>query len=130
MTQLPDYLTILLDDTGEEFDPGVIKSEMERGMAKQRVGQSRVVVEVPVTLLFDSAADAESFYDWYFNTIKRIGFFTWTDPGHRRFAPGASKMAPLASWCPLLLDMPRARGPVCWSTCDERLSHAQPARYR
>jgi hypothetical protein len=99
MTQLPDYLTILLDDTGEEFDPGVIKSEMERGMAKQRVGQSRVVVEVPVTLLFDSAADAESFYDWYFNTIKRIGFFTWTDPGpdgsHGRFKDGSiGKLVP------------------------------------
>lgn len=100
MAQLPDYLTILLDDTGEEFDPGVVKSDMERGMAKQRVGQSRVVVEVPVTLLFDSAADAESFYDWYFNTIKRIGFFTWTD--HRtqtvrtgRFKDGAiGKLVP------------------------------------
>ncbi len=102
MAQLPDYLTILLDDTGEEFDPGVIKSEMERGMAKHRVGQSRVVVEVPVTLLFDREEDAESFYDWYFNTIKRIGFFTWKDPRTQTLRSGRFKGGAIGKLVPTI----------------------------
>jgi hypothetical protein len=80
MAQLPDYVTMLLDDAGEEFDPGVIKSEMERGMSKMRVGSSRVVVHASATLLFGSAQDATSFEDWYFSVIKRIGFFSWFNP--------------------------------------------------
>lgn len=80
MAQLPSNLTILIDDAGEEFDPGVVESEMERGLSKMRVGQSRVVVNVPATLLFESAQAAEQFEDWYFNTIRRIGAFTWVDP--------------------------------------------------
>lgn len=80
MAQLPSNLTVLIDDAGEEFNPGVIKSEMERGLAKMRVGQSRVVVDVSATLLFDSAQAAVEFEDWYFDTIRRIGFFTWVDP--------------------------------------------------
>lgn len=80
MAQLPSNLTMLIDDAGEEFDPGVVKSDMERGMAKMRVGQSRVAVEVSATLLFDSVQAADDFEDWYFNTIRRIGFFTWVDP--------------------------------------------------
>lgn len=100
MAQLPDYVTMLLDEAGEEFDPGVVKSPMERGLAKQRVGSSRVVVEVSAALLFDSAEDAGRFEDWYFNDIGRIGFFTWTDPrtgGTRagRFKDGAiGKLVP------------------------------------
>lgn len=80
MAQLPSNFTILLDDAGEEFDPGVIKSDMERGLAKMRVGQSRVVVNVPATLLFDGAQAAADFEEWYFDTIRRIGVFTWVDP--------------------------------------------------
>lgn len=80
MAQLPDYVTMLLDDAGEEFDPGVVKSEMERGLPKQRVGASRVVVHVSASLLFDSAEDAGKFEAWYFDDIRRIGFFTWIDP--------------------------------------------------
>ncbi|WP_313571417.1 hypothetical protein [Comamonas terrigena] len=80
MAQLPDYVTMLLDDAGEEFDPGVVKSEMERGLPKMRVGTSRVVVSVSAALLFDSAEDAGRFETWYFNDIRRIGFFDWVDP--------------------------------------------------
>lgn len=80
MAQLPDCVTLLMDDAGEEFDPGVIASEMEKGLAKLRVGQSRVIKRLPVTMLFDSAADAERFEEWYFGTIKRIGWFEIQDP--------------------------------------------------
>ena len=78
MASLPSYVTVHYSRP-ESFDPGVIKTEMERGLAKMRVGSSRVVVNVAVTLQFASAADAGAFEDWYFSTIKRIGFFNWYD---------------------------------------------------
>lgn len=80
MAALPSYARVLLEGAGEEFDPGVVKSEMEKGLAKMRVGQSRVVVEAAATLFFRTQADTISFDDWYFNVIKRIGFFDWRDP--------------------------------------------------
>lgn len=80
MAALPSYVVVLLDGYSEEFDAGVIKSEMERGLSKHRVGQSRVVMTVSVNLAFESADDANSFDDWYFNDIKRIGWFDFLDP--------------------------------------------------
>lgn len=80
MAALPDYVRVLLDGAGEEFDPGVVVSEMEKGLAKMRVSQSRVLMDVVATLQFYSTADTLAFEDWYFNTIKRIGFFDWRDP--------------------------------------------------
>lgn len=80
MAALPSYVRVERDGYSEDFDPGVIKSEMERGMAKLRVGQSRVVVQVAVSLVFTSAADAAAFETWYFDTIARVGFFDWRDP--------------------------------------------------
>lgn len=79
MAALPSYVRVLRDDAGEQFDPGVSASEMERGLPKMRVAQSRVVQHVPATLFFYTKADSLAFEDWYFNTIKRIGFFEWRD---------------------------------------------------
>lgn len=80
MAALPSYVLVLLNGYAEQFDPGVVKSEMEKGLPKMRVAQSRVVRHINVTLAFESAADANAFEDWYFNTIKRIGWFDWHDP--------------------------------------------------
>lgn len=80
MAVLPSYVVVLLDGYSEEFDAGVIKSDMERGLSKYRVGQSRVVTTVAVNLAFESADDANSFEAWYFNDIKRIGWFDFQDP--------------------------------------------------
>lgn len=52
---------------------------MERGLSKLRVTSARVVKQVEVTLQFKSAGDTEAFEDWYFNTVRRIGFFDWYD---------------------------------------------------
>lgn len=70
---------MLRDDAGVQFDPGVVVSEMDKGLAKMRVGQSRVVVDVTATLFFGSRSDANAFEDWYFNEIRRIGWFDWRD---------------------------------------------------
>lgn len=102
MAALPEYVIVLLEGYTEEFDAGVVKSEMERGLAKQRVGQSRVVKTIAVNLVFESAADADSFEGWYFDTIKRIGWFDWRDPRTNtmrsvRFKGGAlGQIQPLA----------------------------------
>lgn len=79
MAALPSYVKVLRDGAGEEFDPGVVVSEMEKGLAKMRVGQSRVMVEVAATLQFETKQASLDFEDWYFNTIKRIGWFDWHD---------------------------------------------------
>ena len=79
MAALPSYVRVLRDDAGEQFSPGVVVSEMERGLPKMRVGQSRVIVHVSATLFFDSRADSAAFESWYFDTIKRIGWFDWRD---------------------------------------------------
>jgi hypothetical protein len=103
MAALPSYARVLLEGAGEQFDPGIVKTEMEKGLAKMRVAQSRVVVEVPVTLFFNSTADTISFETWYFDVIKRIGFFDWRDPRSGttrsvRFKDGdIGKLTPLSS---------------------------------
>lgn len=79
MAALPSYVKLLRDGAGREFDPGVVVSEMEKGLPKMRVGQSRVVVHVAATLFFKTRQDAVAFEDWYFDTIKRIGWFDWYD---------------------------------------------------
>lgn len=80
MAALPSYVCILLDGAGEEFDPGVVASEMERGLPKLRVAQSRVIVDIPASLMFYAQQDTISFETWYFGVIKRIGFFDWLNP--------------------------------------------------
>lgn len=80
MAALPDYVSLLLAGQAETFDPAIVRSEMERGLAKQRVGNSRVVRKLNATLQFESSADVNAFEDWYFNTIRRIGFFDVRHP--------------------------------------------------
>ena len=80
MAVFPADTCILVAGYSEEFDPSVAITEMERGPAKLRVLNSNVVARIPCALLFDSAAAAADFEDWYFNTINRIGWFTVTHP--------------------------------------------------
>lgn len=103
MAALPSYVKLLRDDAGEEFDPGVVVSEMEKGLPKMRVGQSRVAVSVSATLLFETRQASLDFEDWYFNTIKRIGWFDWHDKRANvtrsvRFQGGAiGRLEPMAA---------------------------------
>jgi hypothetical protein len=76
----PTYAKFVVDGSSEGFDPSVARSEMERGIAKQRVINSDVMVEVSGSVLFQSTADIVSFDTWYFDTIGRIGWFDFTHP--------------------------------------------------
>ena len=57
MAALPAYVTVLFSDLSEGFDPEVIVSPMERGLQKLRLGNSRVVVQVPVRLRLNRTQD-------------------------------------------------------------------------
>lgn len=80
MAALPNYVSLLVAGQADTFDPAIVRSEMERGLAKQRVGNSQVVRKLSATLQFESNADVNAFEDWYFNTIRRIGFFSVRHP--------------------------------------------------
>ena len=80
MAEFPSYVCIAFDGYGESFDPSVESTEMERGVPKERLLNSQVMMKVAASLIFKSAADIESFLNWYFNTIQRIGWFTMTHP--------------------------------------------------
>lgn len=80
MASLPSYVAIRFPDYGETPQPSVQRTEMERGVPKQRILNTQVMVEVQAAFLFRTSADASAFEDWYYDTIKRIGWFTMTHP--------------------------------------------------
>lgn len=80
MASLPSNVHVLFAGYGEEFDPSVARTEMERGVPKQRLLNSGVLMQVNATLLFSSAADITAFETWYFDTIDRIGWFDMAHP--------------------------------------------------
>ena len=80
MANFPNYAHILADGFSESFDPAVERTEMERGVPKQRVINSQVLVKLNATLFFRSSDDVASFESWYFDTLKRIGWFQMKHP--------------------------------------------------
>lgn len=80
MAVFPTTAKILHAGYEESFDPAVVRTEMDRGVPKQRLLNTKVMQELNCTLLFDSAADAASFETWYFTAIGRIGWFDFTHP--------------------------------------------------
>jgi hypothetical protein len=80
MANFPPYVKVLAAGYGEDFDPAIERSEMERGVPKERLINSQVLMKISATLLFDSPADITSFEDWYFTDIQRIGWFQLTHP--------------------------------------------------
>lgn len=99
MSALPSYARIIFDGYGEEFDPSVLRTEMERGIPKQAIQNTQVLQKVNATILFLNAADIDSFETWYFTDIKRIGWFDVKHPRTKqlksmRFEGG--KLGPLS----------------------------------
>ena len=80
MAALPSYVTVLFDGFGEAPQPGVERVEMERGVPKQSITNTKTMVEFSARFLFKSAEDAVSFDSWYYDTIKRAGQFTMQHP--------------------------------------------------
>lgn len=80
MATWPSYARVMFDGYGEEFDPGILRTEMERGVPIERVVNTDVIEEVGVSLYFSTKEDHAAFESWYFTTINRIGWFEWRHP--------------------------------------------------
>jgi hypothetical protein len=80
MAAFPSAFKILID-TSEVPSPVVLRSEMERGVAKQRRFAADAVVTVPVSVIFFTKQQAADFEDWFYEDINGgADFFDWTDP--------------------------------------------------
>lgn len=80
MAVFPSYAHILTDGFTESFDPAVERTDMERGVPKQRLLNSQVMAKVNATVFFRKKEDIAAFESWYFDTIKRIGWFQIKHP--------------------------------------------------
>ncbi|WP_126969067.1 hypothetical protein [Xanthomonas sp. BRIP62411] len=84
MASLPVGVRLLATDLGEEPDPSVQRTEMERGPAKQAIINTRVMVDLPVTMVFLTAESMTAFDDFYFDEIGRVGYFDMVHPRTRK----------------------------------------------
>ncbi len=84
MIILPATTTVMMDGISESFDPGVERTEMERGVPKQRIVNTRVMAKIKASFYFETAAAADEFEDWYFDTLKRISWFQFRNPRNGR----------------------------------------------
>jgi len=80
MAQWPASAKVMLSGYGENFDPSVARTEMERGVPKERLLNSQVLQKLPVSVFFRTPADIQTFEDWYFTDLQRIGWFSMTHP--------------------------------------------------
>lgn len=99
MSTLPGYAKIIFDGYGEDIEPSVLRSEMERGPAKQRIENTQTQRTINATLLFLNKDDIDSFQDWYFTDIQRIGYFDVKHPRTGAITPmriQGGKLGPLS----------------------------------
>lgn len=80
MAALPGYVGVLYDSIRDRPNPSVERTEMERGVAKQRRTNTGTLISLPLTFDFATMDDAEAFLDWYFDVIRIVDFFDMTHP--------------------------------------------------
>lgn len=81
MATFPSYVQIALGSTSEDRAPVVLRTEMERGVPKQRRIASDTMVTVPVTLMFKTPQHCDAFELWFDSQIgSGADWFSWTDP--------------------------------------------------
>lgn len=80
LPELPSTALVLFSNLQNGFDASVERDDMERGPAKERVLNSSVVMTQSLSLYFQTLAAADEFESWYFDVIKRIGWFTMLHP--------------------------------------------------
>lgn len=68
-------------DLAEDVEPVVERTAMERGVPKQRRVHTDARVELPITVHFDTKAEAAAFETWFFDTIDAgQDWFDFTHP--------------------------------------------------
>lgn len=85
MATFPTYAKILLEGYSETPDYGVLRTEMDGGIAKQRPRFSKPVVTRDATIAVFSDADKEAFDDWIDDELNGGGgWFDWKVPRTNR----------------------------------------------
>lgn len=81
MATFPSDVLCVLGAYSEERTPVVLRSEMERGVPKQRRTASDTMVSVKVTLQFKDSAHNEAFETWFDSQIgSGADWFSWVHP--------------------------------------------------
>lgn len=65
MVEFPSYATILIDGYNEEADFGVLRTDMDSGIGKQRPRFSMPIITRNVTIMVCSDTHKERFDDWF-----------------------------------------------------------------
>jgi hypothetical protein len=69
------------DDMGEQRGSALSRVEMEAGPPKQALKQSRVMLQIPLTLVFLSKAEFDAFETFFVTTVRQgADWFDWTHP--------------------------------------------------
>lgn len=77
----PSDVAVVLGSYGEDQTTAVMRSEMERGVPKQRRMASDVLVSVKATLQFKSSAHHDAFMAWFDGQIgSGADWFSWAHP--------------------------------------------------
>jgi hypothetical protein len=101
MSNWPATAKIILPGYGEELQPSIRRTEMERGMPKQALMNTHVMQELTFTVQFETEDAAQEFEDWYFNDLRRIGFFNFRNPRTRQTVSARFKDAKIGSLSPI-----------------------------
>lgn len=110
MATFPTYVKLGWRDSGDSHRPIVDRAEMDRGVPKQRVNASDVLVTVPLTLLFDSATDANNFESWFYSL--GMGWFDFTLPRNNTVVPARIVGGDIGTLVPLRGDWVYAKRQV------------------
>lgn len=80
MATFPEYATILMEGYSEEPDYGVLRSEMDGGIAKQRPTRSKPIVAREARIMVKSRVDKLAFDEWARVDLSGgSGWFDWLD---------------------------------------------------
>lgn len=99
MAKFPSYASVVMSGYSKRSDRGVLRTDMEGGIAKQRPRWTVPIETRAVTILVNSLADRQAFETWMESEISGgTGWFSWNDE------TGATKQARIVS------------GDVTWTT--------------
>lgn len=81
MATFPTYAEVVLQNYSEDPDYGVLRTEMDSGIAKQRARWSKPIVTRDVQILVRTAANKALFDTWVRDDLSGgAGWFDWIDP--------------------------------------------------
>ncbi|MGK0556167.1 hypothetical protein [Bordetella bronchiseptica] len=80
MAAFPSYARIIDAGYSKRSDTGVLRTDMDGGIAKQRPRWTTPIITRAVTILVQSIEDRDEFDDWMLNENNGgAGWFDWTD---------------------------------------------------